>query len=83
MYYVAYWGGQSYIVWHSGEGRYVLCGIVGRAAMYCVAYWGGQLCIVWHIGEDGCVSFGIVGRTGMCPAAQWGGGGSYVSCGIV
>jgi len=63
---VAYWGGQLYIVWHSGEGRYVLWGIVGGGAgLYCVAYCGGQLCIVWHSGVEGCVSCGIVGRTGM------------------
>jgi len=37
MYCVAQWGGHICIVWHSGEGSYVLCGIVARAGMYCVA----------------------------------------------
>ena len=41
-------------MWHSGEGRYVLCGIVG-----------GQVCPVWHSGEGGYVLCGIVGRAVM------------------
>jgi len=52
-------------VWHSGEGNYVLCGIVGRSVMYCIALWGGQLFIVWHSWEGRYVLCGIVGRAGM------------------
>ena len=37
MYCVACWGGRVCIVWHSGQDRYVLCGIVGRTVMYHVA----------------------------------------------
>jgi len=52
-------------VWHSGEGSYLLCGIVWRAVLYCVALWRGQVCIVWHRGEGRCVLCGIVGKVGM------------------
>jgi len=40
-------------VWHSGEGGYMSCGIVGM----------GVKC---HSGMGGYVSCGIVGRAGIC-----------------
>ena len=53
-------------MWLSGEGSYVLCGLVGRMGMCHVTLWGGLVCIVCYSGEGvSDESCGIIGRAGM------------------